>query len=221
MFRAKRFMRFLATRAGALLAVSLLLISGGAVALANTASTPNAATRQAAQRRALIARKRREGHHRKQSHRRTTGHAAAVGPGTTFPDQGVTLGSPSPQASQYAAASSLSTASAAVAAFQQLPAAQSVFGPALTSGNPSASLVSVTEQDPVVSNVTAGSSYAAWVVSLVGPEIGIGVGGPPVPSRGSSTPPAAQPPATTTMQCQDVGIYDLQLGQWTEMLQHC
>lgn len=224
MLRAKRIVRFFATRAGVVTIAALLLVSGGAVALANVGSAPSDAA-QAAQRRALVARKRHAGHHRRRTHRRTVAHAAAVGPGTTFPDQGVTLASPSPEASQYAAASSLSTASAAAAAFQQLPAAQSVFGSALTSANPTASLLSVVEQDPVVPNVVAGTSYSAWVVTVVGPPLSVGVGGPTIPSQGANPPsspaPADSPQPATTTQCQDVGIYDLQLGKWTEMLQHC
>lgn len=213
-------MRIFATRVGVCTTVAILLVSGGAVALANGRSHPSGAAK-AAKQRALVALKLREGHHRKRIRRRPGAHAAAVGPGTTFPDQGVTLGSPSPQASQYAAASSLSTASLAVAAFQQLPAAQTVFGLALTSGNPTASLMSVTEKDPVVSNVVAGSPYSAWVVTLTGPEAGVAVGGPPAPSRGSTIPAATPSPSASTTQCQDVGIYDLTLGEWTEMLQQC
>jgi hypothetical protein len=167
--------------------------------------SPAAAHKRAA----LVARKRREGHHR-----RTKARSAAVssiGPGTTFADQGVTLSAASPSASSTASASSMPTSAAAVQGFQNLPAAQSVFGPTTLSDNPTATLLNVTEQDPIVSGVKVGVAYPAWVVSVSGPVEQVGT---------PADAPVAGGPSTDLM-CKDVGIYDVQTNQWTELLQGC
>lgn len=201
--------RFLAAHAGSFAAIALLALAGGGVALADagtptkagparaTTSSRHART-EASKRARLVARKVRQGHRRK---------AHAAGAGLTYPDQGVQVDPPSSQAAAIAAASPLSTPAAVLASFNQYPAAQSAFGSVLTSGNPSASLATVTEQNPIAPGVAVGIPYQAWVVSVRGPVNFYG--GP------NSTPP----PADT--QCNDVGIYDLQLSQWTELLQSC
>jgi hypothetical protein len=165
--------------------------------------SPTAARKRAA----LIARKRHEGHHQTSAHTATV----AVGPGTTFADQGVTLSAASQQASSSATASSLPTSATAVAGFQNLPAAQTVFGPTTLSNNPAATLLSVTEQDPVVPGVTVGVPYSAWVVSVNGPQVEVGTP--------AGAPPTAGP--LTAAACKDVGIYDVQSNKWTELLQSC
>lgn len=200
--------RFVATHAASLAAIALLALAGGGVAAATahttgsahpnrTSAVPRVSRSQVAQRARLIARKRRDGHHRR---------ARKASAALTYPDQGVQIDSPSPSASSLAASSSMSTSSAAVASFQGYPAAQSAFGSALTSGSPKASLATVTEQDPIASGVAVGVPYQAWAINTLGPAQSFG---------GSGT----TPPAET--QCEDVGIYDLALGKWTELLQSC
>lgn len=197
----RRARQSLAAHAG-LLAVSVLLaLAGGGVAIAAgltaSKSRPHART-EASERARLVARKLRQAHRRK-------AHAAATG--MTYPDQGVTVSPPSSQAAQDAAESSISTPSAAVTSFDQYPAAQSAFGLAATSGSPTASLATVTEQDPISAGVSAGVPYQAWVVTVRGP---VRVFGGP----GSTPPPAGT-------ECDDVGIFDFQLSTWTELLQSC
>ncbi len=153
---------------------------------------------QASQRARLVARKLREAHRQR---------AHSAGAALTYPAQGVQVGAPSAQALRYAAASGLSTSSAAVAGFRQDRAAQGAFGSAITSGDPTAALATVTEQYPVTAGVSAGVPYQAWVLSVRGPAAFYG--GP------HSRPPPAG------LQCDDVGIYDLQLSKWTELLQSC
>lgn len=153
---------------------------------------------QASQRARLVARKLREAHRQR---------AHSAGAALTYPAQGVQVGAPSAQALRYAATSGLSTSSAAVAGFKQDRAAQGAFGSAITSGHPTAALATVTEQYPVTAGVSAGVPYQAWVLSVRGPAAFYG--GP-----GSRPPPAG-------LQCDDVGIYDLQLSKWTELLQSC
>ena len=191
--------------------------TGGRNAVPNTGGPPDVVVHHharklspsaARKRAALVARKRREGHHQ-----HTPAHSASittVGPGVTFADQGVSLASASSSASSYAATSNITTSSAAVSAVENLPAAESVFGPTLAS-NHSVSLLNVTEKDPVVPGVTAGVPYSAWVVAFSGPEIVVG--------RPGDGPPSATPSSTAT--CEDVAIYDVQISQWTELLQNC
>lgn len=153
---------------------------------------------QASQRARLVARKLWRTHRQR---------APVVGAAVTYPAQGVQVGAPSAQAPRYAATSGLSTSSADVASFKQDRAAQGAFGSAITSGNPTAALATVTEQYPVTAGVSVGVPYQAWVLSVRGPAAFYG--GP------DSRPPPAG------LQCDDVGIYDLQLSKWTELLQSC
>jgi hypothetical protein len=201
---------------------SLIAVFGGAaIALAdassgvpNTGGPPPAGHHHgrklspaaARKRAALVARKRREGHHHTRAHSAT----GAIGPGTTFADQGVTLSAASAQSQSYAAGSGLSTTAAAISGFQNLSSAETVFGPTTLASNPTATLLTVTEQDPIVSGVTAGVPYSAWVVSVNGPEIDTG---PPAPGATTAS--------STTATCKDVGIYDVQISKWTELLQNC
>lgn len=132
-------------------------------------------------------------------------HSRAPARGTviTYPEQGVTIGPRSARAARYAAASSLKTPAAAIAALRLSPAAQVAFRTTV----PVASLRTVTERLPVVTGVRTGVPYQAWVVSVRGPVVFIG--GP-----GSTPPPAGT-------KCTDVEIYDLQLSRWTESFQSC
>jgi hypothetical protein len=142
--------------------------------------------------------------------RKRHGHRVNAGAATTtaetYPDSGITVAAPSANATTLASQSQLSSAAAAAAAFRASPAAQNAFGPAV-SGTISASLQTVTEQEPIATGVKKNTPYQAWVVSVQGPVIF--TGGP------NSTPP----PADT--QCQDVGIYDLQTAEWSDYLQSC
>jgi hypothetical protein len=201
------------------------ILSGAAIALADTGGLPKTGAQPHAtghqhphrlspaaahKRAALIARKRKEG-----TRRSSSVHAAAVttvGPSSVFADQGVALSTAPPGASSAASASGLATSAAAITGLQNLPAAQTVFGPSTLSNSPTATLLDVTEQDPIVSGVTAGVAYPAWVVSISGPQINAGAQ-PGVPATSSGLSNAAT--------CKDVGIYDIQINRWTELLQSC
>lgn len=132
-------------------------------------------------------------------------HQAVSAGSTALSEQGVTLSPATLQAPVNAGASGVSTATDAVASLRSLPAAVSVFGPSLASGNPTATRFDVTESEPQNAGVVKGAPYPAWVVSVSGPPVFSGIGSPP--------------PAGTT--CDDIGIYDLEIDQWTELLQSC
>lgn len=201
--------RFFAAHLGLLAAIALISLVGASVAFADAVTSTKgrpatsavthakAGKKLAAKRARLVASKLRY---------RRTAHKAATS-GLTYPDQGVSVYAPSSQGQSEAAASPLSTPAAAIAAFQQDPAATSAFGSALTASTPTASLATVTEQNPVVSGVSVGVPYQAWVVRVQGPVNFYG--GP-----GSTPPPAGT-------QCDDVGIYDLLHAQWSELIQSC
>lgn len=134
-------------------------------------------------------------------HRRPLAVAAGD---VSYPSEGILL---APTADNYTNSMS---ASEAVTSFRQLDTAQAVIGPGLQADEPATALKQVTESDPTYPGLTAGASYPAWVLTYTDMSpvfIGGGAG---------STPPDA-----SKMQCDDVGIYDLTLGKWTDVFQSC
>lgn len=182
--------------------VSVLALGGGGIALAEGGASARkslTATHSRAFYRRLVARKLREGHRL---------HPAAATAGQTYPTVGVTIGPPSSAASSQAASSSMTSASDVMASVGSQPAS-AAFGSAFSNGNASASLQTVTESSPVVSGVTPGSPYQAWVITGSGPPLNLG--GTPI---GHDSPP-------TTGTCRDVAIYDIDNATWTEFFQSC
>jgi hypothetical protein len=166
-----------------------VLAIGGGAAFAATTSHLHRHHAHATRTSALRERAIRQLIARKRRQGRAHAHATA---GLTYPELGVSVGPPSSAALKSAAASPLGSANAAVLAAQQQ-------GPFTDATGATAMLASVTDQHAITTGISDDVPYEAWVVTGTGPC--------------HSTQPG--PP----MQCQDVAIYSLQFGTWTEFLQ--
>jgi hypothetical protein len=100
-----------------------------------------------------------------------------------------------------------------IAALKQQNAAQDLIGAtALAQSMPTAAEEQVTEDHPTYPGMASGVSYPAWVVSVndlpYRQSAAAAMGGP----HGKSVPSSS----ATWTSCA-VAIYDLQIGQWTDM----
>ena len=146
-------------------------------------------------------RRHRQNHHQRHRYARA---AAAI---TTFQAEGITM---TPVAGGSSAAAGGMSAPAAVSSFEQQPVAIGMVGgrAAMAAASPTAALEMVTETIPTYPGQKPGTDES-WVVTVdnAAPDAGEGVLGGPRP--------------TSTVVCQDVGIYDISLSAWTDMFQHC